>query len=68
MINTKAMKQHEIRETIMSHLCDAQNLMQKGFMDEANDCINFARLLIVTYPDIQVSVSEEILAELWGMI
>ena len=62
------MIQHEIRETIMSHLCDAQNLMQKGFMDEANDCINFTKLLIVTYPDIQVPISEEKLAELWDMI
>lgn len=58
-----------VQIAIMSHLSDAQEVM--GIMNRdqgearANDHINFAKKLVLTYPDTSVEVSEEELNELW---
>lgn len=62
------MKQREIRMTIMSHLSDAQHLMEMGLMEKANKCINFAKLLLIEYHDVEVYATDEKLAELWDLI
>lgn len=58
-----------VQMAIMSHLSDAQEVM--GIMNRdqgearANDHINFAKKLVLTYPDTSVEVEEEELNELW---
>ena len=61
-------RQHEIRMTIMSHLSDAQHLMEIGLKEEANHCINFAKLLLLEYDDVNEYITENKLANLWEQI
>lgn len=51
----------------MSHLSDAQELIQMGAEGRlrANNHINFAKQLVLTYPDTSIEVSENELNELW---
>ena len=59
-----------VQMAIMSHLSDAQYLIQTVILDQAvshqaNNHINFAKQLVLTYPDTSVEVSEKELNELW---
>lgn len=59
-----------VQMAIMSHLSDAQEVM--GIMNRdqgearANDHINFAKQLVLTYPDTTIEVSENELNEIWN--
>lgn len=68
-----------VQTAIMSHLSDAQELMSmavgfgtvsSGYVSvkkrSADTHINFAKQLILTYPDTSVKVSENELNELWN--
>lgn len=58
-----------VQMAIMSHLSDAQEVM--GIMnrdqgeERANQHINFAKQLVLTYPDTSIEVSENELNEIW---
>ena len=58
-----------VQMAIMSHLSDAQEVMAILNRDQgekrANTHINFAKQLVLTYPDTSVEVSENELNELW---
>lgn len=56
-----------VQMAIMSHLSDAQELFQMGAEGRlrANNHINFAKQLVLTYPDTSIEVSENELNELW---
>lgn len=57
-----------VQMAIMSHLSDAQvfiNCCAAVVRSEANDHINFAKQLVLTYPDTSIEVSENELNELW---
>lgn len=57
-----------VQMAIMSHLSDAQEFMgiSNGILHrEANQHINFAKQLVLTYPDTSIEVSENELNELW---
>lgn len=56
-----------VQMAIMSHLSDAQELIQMGTEGRlrANNHINFAKQLVLTYPDTSIEVSENELNELW---
>ena len=56
-----------VQMAIMSHLSDAQELLQMGAEGRlrANNHINFAKQLVLTYPDTSIEVSENELNELW---
>lgn len=56
-----------VQMVIMSHLSDAQELFQMGAEGRlrANNHINFAKQLVLTYPDTSIEVSEKELNELW---
>ena len=56
-----------VQMAIMSHLSDAQELMCMGTdkLPDANDKINFAKQLVLTYPDTSIEVSENELNEIW---
>lgn len=56
-----------VQMAIMSHLSDAQELIQMGAEGRlrANNHINFAKQLVLTYPDTSIEVSENELNELW---
>lgn len=56
-----------VQMAIMSHLSDAQELLQMGAEERlrANNHINFAKQLVLTYPDTSIEVSENELNELW---
>ena len=50
----------------MSHLSDAQELIEIGVLkQEIQNKINFAKQLLLTYPDTSIEVSENELNELW---
>ena len=52
--------------SIMSHLSDAQELLEIGVLkQEIQNKINFAKQLVLTYPDTTIEVSENELNELW---
>lgn len=57
----------KVQMAIMSHLSDAQEFISTGFQGRlnANIHINFAKQLILTYPDTSVEVEEEELNEIW---
>ena len=55
----------KIRTAILSHLSDAQELMDMGFKDKAYDRITFAKKLVIEYPNTDKYVSEEELNNLW---
>lgn len=52
---------------IMSHLSDAQELLNFD-KTKANNHINFAKLLIMNYPNTDVMVTEETLNQLWQQV
>lgn len=56
-----------VQMAIMSHLSDAQELIQMGAEGRlrANNHINFAKQLVLTYHDTSIEVSENELNELW---
>lgn len=58
-----------VQMAIVSHLSDAQELINIGLSHQAkqaaNDKINFAKQLVLTYPDTSIEVSENELNELW---
>lgn len=56
----------QVQMAIMSHLSDAQELLSVGLTKQANDKINFAKQLVLTYSDTSVEVSEKELNELWA--
>ena len=62
-----------VQMAIMSHLSDAQESMrytQGNYpgTERANNHINFAKQLVLTYPDTSIEVSENELNELWKKI
>ena len=54
-----------VQMVIMSHLSDAQEMESVGMGDFGRRHINFAKQLVLTYPDTSVEVSEKELNELW---
>lgn len=56
-----------VQMAIMSHLSDAQEEMIMGLSgrERAENHINFAKQLVLTYPDTSIEVSENELNELW---
>lgn len=55
-----------VQMAIMSHLSDAQELLEIGVLkQEIQNKINFAKQLVLTYPDTTIEVSENELNELW---
>ena len=58
----------KIRIAILSHLSDAQELMNMGFKDKAYDQITFAKKLVIEYPNTDKYVSEEELNNLWSKL
>lgn len=62
------MKQ-QVNMVMMSHLSDAQHLMESGFTLEANKCINFVKLLLITHnDDMSKEISEEEIANIWDKV
>ena len=56
----------QVKTAIMSHLSDAQHLIDAGYPEEANLRINFVKLILLTYKnDILQEVDEEELDNLW---
>jgi hypothetical protein len=55
----------QVQMAIMSHLSDAQEMNSVGMGDFGHNHINFAKQLVLTYPDTSVEVSEKELNELW---
>lgn len=56
-----------VQMAIMSHLSDAQELIEIGVLkQEIQNKINFAKQLVLTYPDTSIKVSEKELTELWN--
>lgn len=54
-----------VQMAIMSHLSDAQELLEIGVLkQEIQNKINFAKQLVLTYPDTTIEVSENELNEL----
>lgn len=57
-----------VQMAIMSHLSDAQELSKfpfEEYIKSMNDKINFAKQLVLTYPDTTIEVSENELNEIW---
>lgn len=55
-----------VQMAIMSHLSDAQDISSAyEYSTLAHDHINFAKQLVLTYPDTSIEVSENELNELW---
>lgn len=55
-----------VQMSIVSHLSDAQELLEIGVLkQEIQNKINFAKQLVLTYPDTTIEVSENELNELW---
>lgn len=61
-----------VQMAIMSHLSDAQDLLTYGLgvqgKRSALERINFAKQLVLTYPDTSVEVEEEELNEIWRKV
>lgn len=56
-----------VQMAIMSHLSDAQDIATAygAYTTSVRDKINFAKQLVLTYPDTTIEVSENELNELW---
>ena len=54
-----------VQTAIVSHLSDAQEMNSVGMGDHGYNHINFAKQLVLTYPDTSIEVSEKELHELW---
>lgn len=59
------MKIIKVSMAIMSHLSDAQELMMIGDIAQANERINFAKMLVLKYVNTDEEVSTEELDKLW---
>ena len=59
-----------VKIVIMSHLSDAQELVNIGLCDDkiVNNHINFAKALLLNYPNTDVDVEEKELNELWQRV
>lgn len=59
-----------VKIVIMSHLSDAQELVNTGLGDTktVNDHINFAKVLLLNYFNTDASVEEKELNELWQQV
>lgn len=62
-----------VQMAIISHLSDAQELLSMALnleqaVDEANKQINFAKHLLLKYPDTSVELSNEELNEEWHKV
>ena len=55
----------QVCNAIMSHLSDAQFLMKAGCIDEANQRMNFVKLIVLNYDDTSVRVESAELDKLW---
>lgn len=55
----------QVCNAIMSHLSDAQHLMKAGCIDEANQRMNFVKLIVLSYDDTSVRVESAELDKLW---
>lgn len=56
----------KVQMAIISHLSDAQDISSAyEYSTLAHDHINFAKQLVLTYPDTSIEVSENELNELW---
>ena len=62
------MRMITIQTAIFSHLSDAQEAMGFGDLAKANLHINFAKKLLVEYPDTFESISIEELDMIWNEI
>lgn len=58
----------EVRIPIMSHLSDAQELLERGLTKEAIKHIEFSKLLILYYPNTREMIDEETLNRVWKEI
>lgn len=54
-----------IQIAVMSHLSDAQELLEIGYKVQANKHINFAKRLVLKYVNADEEVSTEELDKLW---
>lgn len=59
------MKSTRVAIAIMSHLSDAQHLMKAGMVQEANTHINFAKLCVNKFDDMNDEVEYSTLDEIW---
>lgn len=55
----------KISTVILSYLSDAQLSVEFGNKSAANDMINFAKWLVLEYPDTNVEIQKEELNKLW---
>lgn len=70
-MGTKAsyVKHTQVRIAIMSHLSDAQYLVENGLSNLASNHINFAKYLLLTFSDnINREVPDDKLTELWNKV
>ena len=59
-----------VKTAVMSHLSDAQELINMGLINGGgvHAHINFAKALVLKYPNTEVFVKEEELNELWQQV
>ena len=59
-----------VKIVIMSHLSDAQELVNMGLVNSkgVHNHINFAKALLLNYPNTDVDVEEKELNELWQRV
>lgn len=59
-----------VKIVIMSHLSDAQELVNMGLVNSkgVHNHINFAKALLLNYPNTDTDVEEKELNELWQKI
>lgn len=55
----------QVVNAILSHISDAQHLMNAGYTAEANTHINFAKLAVLAYDNTAVYVENEALDKIW---
>ena len=55
----------KISTVILSYLSDAQLSVEFGNKSAANDMINFAKWLVLEFPDTNVEIQNEELNKLW---
>lgn len=59
------MRSTSVATAIMSHLSDAQHLMKAGMVQDANTHINFAKLCVNKFDDMNEEVEYSTLDEIW---
>lgn len=55
----------QINTAALSHLSDAQELIQLGFGENARREINFVKELLLKYPDTEVEIPQEEVDEIY---